>query len=197
MRLTPYQALRNLGAPDGLLTVLPSLLIVLALSPWLDIEISGIVVKESVPAWVAVVSGTIFLVLLIPFLPLQIRNETAQEELQHRLKFIRRHIARDSALVSDAVQVIRAIDGQGGEFRPSQHDFDGIPIEAISNQAGLASLVPYVEAVREESRNVPRSHNYRQELEDPTKTKFQDAVNGLLRTAAQQGALPDARTSRR
>ena len=49
MRQTTFQALRKLGAPDGLLTVLSGLLVVLALSPWLDVEIAGVAIKEAIP----------------------------------------------------------------------------------------------------------------------------------------------------
>lgn len=196
-RRTLLHVANSLGAPDGVVTAICCLLVVLILTPWLDLGIAGFVVKEEIPWWASLISGIVFFCLFLPLWSEKVVNQAAYEELEHRLKFIRRHIERNTALISDAVEVKRALDGQGGSFKPSRQQFQNVPIEAIAKQSGWPELEHYCEKLREELRELPGSHKPGKETPEPAKGRIWEKAYNLLNIAAQQGALPDARALRR
>ncbi|MEX0772290.1 MAG: hypothetical protein WD038_03935 [Balneolales bacterium] len=172
-------------------------MVVLALTPWFNLSIAGFVVKEAILWWASLVSGIVFLCLFIPLRLGKVLDQMAYEELQHRLKFIQRHIEGSTALISDAWEVKRALDGQGGSFRPSRQQFHNVPVEAVARQSGWSGLEHYVDALREVLRGLPSSHTPGEVTPEPAKQRIWEEAFNLLDVAAQQGALPDARTSRR
>lgn len=77
---TPLAVLKDAGAPDSLRTAIAGVLIALALSPWLDISIGSVVLKEAVAPYVGVIAGILFLLLFVPFLPFKEPWEASESE---------------------------------------------------------------------------------------------------------------------
>ena len=76
---TPFQLMREAGAPDAIIAIIAALLLVLSLAPWLDITIGDITIGDQVPSFVTPVTFLIFLLLFLPCIPFR---ETSSSNLQ-------------------------------------------------------------------------------------------------------------------
>jgi hypothetical protein len=128
---TPFTALKETGAPDAVATFLAALLLVVCLTPWLDISLGGVTLKDEIPWYMSPIAGFIFILLFVPCIPAKSAVSPAENELIHRFYWIREHLLVDDLTVDSAQEAHNALNGEGGEFRVAEAQYAQTHIEPI------------------------------------------------------------------
>jgi len=191
---TPFQILKETGAPDEVLAVLGALVLTVCLAPWLDISLGSVTLKTAIAWYVSPFAALVFVLLFIPCIPSKVSPSAAEKELIHRFYWIREHLLVHNLTVDSAHEACSALDGGGSAFRAVEKKYRDTHIEPIVRdvKAFTRWLEPVTE-LRRLSKELPTGWRRSDTVDPSLATKLKEVAETLPSgSAAQQGAAADA-----
>lgn len=190
---TPFNFLKESGAPDAVITFLAGLILVICLSPWLDISLGGVTLKTIVPWYISPIFLVVFIGLFIPFIPSKKELSAVEKELNFRFEWLREHLLNDPLTLDSALEAENALDGAGGRFRTTEEQFRDKHIEPLFDDAEhLKPLLDDTIQLRRLCRSLPRTVHPGDIVDEDVASQLRKMASRLPSRIAQQSATADA-----
>jgi len=182
---------KEIGVPDAVVTSIAGLLLVLGLSPWLDLSWTGVELRSAVPWYVSPFFALLFVLLFIPWIPSS--PSLAEKELVHRFYWLREHLLVENLTVDSAQEACNALDGAGGKFRSTEKRFIDKHIEPLFDD--VEKFKPWLDhaiQLRRLCGRLPTTIHPGDMVDTDVASQLRDMASKLPTGIAQQGAPADA-----
>lgn len=191
---TPFNALKESGAPDAVLAALAGVVPVVSLTPWLDISLLGVTLKTAVPWFVTPLAALVFVLLFVPCIPSKMPVSAAERELEHRFYWLREHLLVNPLTMRSARSAKNALDGGGGgTFQAAEDQYRDKHIEPIiRDAAAFTQCLVSVTHLRRLFEQLPNTYRDADPVDTSLAEKLKHAAEKLPSVSdAQRGAAGD------